>query len=249
MKTRLLGALFACLVTLSFNASAIIVDYGDFSYDPATGWDWLDLHLTAGLAYDEVVAEMGAGGAYEGWRYATRAELAGFWNAFGGDDTYYSKHPDGTGNTYGLWSTQNNGLFDNMVSISGDLACQQPGDPYACGSTPGEGFSHWITADIANFEDAAGNSHLIEGQHIYSVISDFYQRPQDTNLLDYVSLTQFTWWDDPDHNNTGFVDWESGSALLRPSIITSPIPVPAPVWLLGSGLLGLVGMARRKKTA
>lgn len=29
----------------------------------------------------------------------------------------------------------------------------------------------------------------------------------------------------------------------------SPVPVPAPVWLLGSGLLALVGTARRKKAA
>ena len=30
---------------------------------------------------------------------------------------------------------------------------------------------------------------------------------------------------------------------------TGVVPVPAAVWLFGSGLLGLVGMARRKKTA
>ena len=30
---------------------------------------------------------------------------------------------------------------------------------------------------------------------------------------------------------------------------TSPIPVPAAAWLFGSGLVGLVGVARRKKTA
>lgn len=30
---------------------------------------------------------------------------------------------------------------------------------------------------------------------------------------------------------------------------TNPIPVPAAVWLFGSGLLGLVGIARRKKSA
>lgn len=32
-------------------------------------------------------------------------------------------------------------------------------------------------------------------------------------------------------------------------LIVNPIPVPPAVWLFGSGLLGLVGIARRKKTA
>ena len=36
---------------------------------------------------------------------------------------------------------------------------------------------------------------------------------------------------------------ETGSFLVR----TSVVPVPAAVWLFGSGLLGLVGIARRKK--
>ena len=32
-------------------------------------------------------------------------------------------------------------------------------------------------------------------------------------------------------------------------LIVNPVPVPAAVWLFGSGLLGLVGIARRKKAA
>jgi len=31
-------------------------------------------------------------------------------------------------------------------------------------------------------------------------------------------------------------------------LLTAPVPVPAAVWLFGSGLLGLIGVARRKKT-
>lgn len=33
------------------------------------------------------------------------------------------------------------------------------------------------------------------------------------------------------------------------AVVASPVPVPAAVWLFGSGLLGLVGVARRKKSA
>ena len=33
------------------------------------------------------------------------------------------------------------------------------------------------------------------------------------------------------------------------AVTPSAIPVPAAVWLFGSGLLGLVGVARRRKSA
>ena len=38
----------------------------------------------------------------------------------------------------------------------------------------------------------------------------------------------------------------NGTGTLTP---VSPVPVPAAVWLMGSGLLGLVGVARRRKVA
>ena len=37
------------------------------------------------------------------------------------------------------------------------------------------------------------------------------------------------------------------AALLNYNFITTPVPVPAAVWLFGSGLLGLIGVARRKQ--
>jgi len=47
--------------------------------------------------------------------------------------------------------------------------------------------------------------------------------------------------------------WASGGALIDPILANSSltvlqsVPVPAAVWLFGSGLIGLIGVARRKK--
>jgi len=35
--------------------------------------------------------------------------------------------------------------------------------------------------------------------------------------------------------------------ISQANLYTSPVPIPAAVWLFGSGLLGLIGVARRKK--
>ncbi len=43
--------------------------------------------------------------------------------------------------------------------------------------------------------------------------------------------------------------WRNVWAVHNGDVGASVVPVPAAVWLFGSGLLGLVGMARRKKAA
>jgi len=42
---------------------------------------------------------------------------------------------------------------------------------------------------------------------------------------------------------------ESGGFTTEAFVSVAPVPVPAAMWLFGSGLLGLVGIARRKKAA
>lgn len=45
--------------------------------------------------------------------------------------------------------------------------------------------------------------------------------------------------------------WASGGSLINPaytdaSVIVSAVPAPAAVWLFGSGLIGLIGISKRK---
>jgi hypothetical protein len=49
----------------------------------------------------------------------------------------------------------------------------------------------------------------------------------------------------------GTYEWTWGSGVSADSLTLNvgAVPIPAAVWLFGSGLLGLIGMARRKKVA
>lgn len=203
----------------SANAAIISVDWqsaGDnlITQDTASGLEWLDLTVTAGMSYNEVSAQLGTGGAFEGWGYATVAQVEGLWTAFGGDSAYYNG-----------WSTQNNGLFDVMAPYVGDLVCHD--QQSSC--VTGQGYSWWLT------ETPQGGTSTSVLDVLVS--SDAWTNPEAA-LKDYFG-----------NFNAGPVPLDAsqselGSALVRP---ISAVPVPAAVWLFGSGLLGLVGVARRKK--
>jgi hypothetical protein len=51
--------------------------------DLVTGLEWLDLTLSAAMSYNQVSAEFGVGGLFEGFRYATKAEITTFWSNAG----------------------------------------------------------------------------------------------------------------------------------------------------------------------
>lgn len=203
----------ACLAIVSLNVTAIpsSVDWqtaGDalITYDPITQLEWLDLSVTAGMSYSDVSAQRGVGGIFQGWRYATRKQVTILWDHFGGSGDY------------GGWSTENNGLFDTVAPLMGDLYCEK----MSC--AVGDGYSGFLTGD------------RLPGFNFYFVanINDLSTNPRSITM-DATSLNSVLHWSER-------YDF-AGSALYR-SVST---PEPPIALLIGSGLLGLIGITRRKK--
>jgi hypothetical protein len=67
---------------IGFAANATLTEFDDPVFGPASitrdtalGLDWLDVPISAGRSYDDVSLQLGAGGDFEGFRYATREEV------------------------------------------------------------------------------------------------------------------------------------------------------------------------------
>ncbi len=65
-------------IFFSFSVQAAPVDFvdnGNSTTDGLSGLEWLDVNLTAGRNYYDVSSQLGAGGEFDGWRYATANEF------------------------------------------------------------------------------------------------------------------------------------------------------------------------------
>ena len=206
----------ASLLFLPINANAAIIDNGAFTTDTLGGLDWLDLTETRNRSYVDVSTKLGAGDEFAGWRYASELEVSGFFDAFGGDNTKYNGS-----------SVNNNGLFDNVAPLWGDNHCAIATNECLAG----EGYSAFYT-DVA----ISPNIRSI------GVIYDDITNPVTVNI-DYINLNYGT-------IGKNLINSDYGHALVRVSAVSVPaasaVPVPAAVWLFGSGLVGLIAVAKRK---
>ncbi len=82
-----IGVAGFCLAFLCSNVNAELVNHywktdGDnlITRDTVTNLDWLDLTETNDMSYNDVSAQLGAGGMFEGFRYATNAEVIALWS-------------------------------------------------------------------------------------------------------------------------------------------------------------------------
>jgi hypothetical protein len=93
-------------------ASATIIDQGGYITDTDTGLDWLDLSATTGFSYDQVVANVGAGGSFDGWTIASFDIVHALFNNAGGAGNY-------GGNATSTSNAGNLSLYNNLVGTWG----------------------------------------------------------------------------------------------------------------------------------
>ena len=103
------------------------------------------------------------------------------------------------------------------------------------------------------------SANLILPESIYAWGMDFSQYGDQT----HVSFLDITEQPIGPHNSSGFIGFVSDTAFSQIALTdpyisfsdvgidnfsyVSAVPVPAAVWFFGSGLIGLIGVARRKK--
>lgn len=191
-------ALFANVLVLSTSVNAALIDNGIYTTDMDSGLDWLDLTETSRMPYDFVSSQLGVGGAFEGWSYATVVQIESLFDSAGGTGPY-------TG-----WSSTNNGVVLPLLNL-------------------------WATSSSFvsyNFFTVVPGTVL--GTHRFGSVSD--------NPTISRSLTEDFLISDSGNLGDSTADIAIGSALVRVSVV----PIPPAVWLFGSGLIGLIGVARRK---
>lgn len=120
-------SLMATLGLISPNATAVLIDLdrnvpgdSELLFDTSTGFLWLDLSVTLGESYNQVITQMQAGGTYENYRYATRDEVLYLWSQANISDTNYT------------WVT--NGEWANVKAYADRLGTSMLFDPHGLGT-------------------------------------------------------------------------------------------------------------------
>jgi len=229
---KLLQLASVALSLVAFNANAIVVNTLN-----GTDYEWLELTETQGLSRNQVELMLNdSSSALYGYEYASRDLV---------EDLFHS---------YALW-TGFGGVYEAPEVVSGIYSLQND-----FGMT-----ASFMSKDIGSVTTVEGNTIWYDG---YDFTGGFYGLEGECGLTSETCMSALTTYLDDDGNLLASLQhyrqgWDS--SIHNPFIDTadtvvgsygsylvkelSPVPVPSSLWLLASGLMGLIGFAKRKARA
>jgi hypothetical protein len=226
MKFRILSATLA--LAFMHQAEAALVDQGLTTLDTSTQLVWMDLTQTSGYTFNEVSSQFGVGGKFEGYRYASAAEVQGIFSQFGiplvAPTEYNGKSAVPVASALVAFET----LFDVYPTSFFDalVADTVPGDPNShqlfYGSGTGQGVDP-LSASASIFTSFPTDPATYK----YNVYEDQYTIALGAD-------------EKPLYSNSSFI------VKLEPSVVASiPEPGTSALMLLG---LGALAVAARRRT-
>jgi len=232
MKKKLFNYVF--LITLLAGGTPVAIastagffDHGDYLTDSHSGLDWKDVTLTVNRSYNDVSSQLGAGGEFDGWRYATSTEFVSLIKNYTGlisiPVNTTIQLPEGTALE----------LVTFLGSTWDSPYQEQYGQSYE--EYTGYGLQDDRTYGMVIDDGYTGEST----QHAVPFIH-YLERSQSSLDLEYVYAAGLSMTDTQTDNTMG-------SFLVRDTV--SAVPVPAAVWLFGSAIAGLGFSSRRKLSA
>jgi len=213
---------FLLSISVLHAAQVDFIDNDTYTTDTISGLNWLDVTTTVGLSKNHVLGELGTGGDYAGYRYATGTEFMTMMDNYHGD-----RQRDDTTQLY-YTDDSSQWLIDTL------------------GSTLD---SYYVTFYGKTYDDAMGYSEGEYADYQIGLLADTYSSTRSYVAMINNSTINSDYWDIA-NNYTQANDYEqvaTGSYLVRATTVETPIP--AAIWLMGSGIAGLLGFGRKKSVA
>ena len=233
----IIGTACIGLAVISASANAVVIR-------PLNGinYKWMELTATVGMSRVEVEAQLSdSNSALYGYEYASRELFDDLLHSYASWDGISGWHAEsGPASGMAQYISDFGSLVeftytpDTLTDVHGstyeyDFQYVTQGYYGVDGECVSTGFSCLSNTRVLYFEGAASAT--------YQVVSYGWDSAAPTPVTDYFIPTPKKKVDDTDYS-------DYGSHLVK----APAVPIPASIWLFGSGLIGLIGIARRKKS-
>jgi hypothetical protein len=228
MKTLLTTTLLAAglsLSTASYSAAVDFIDNVHYTTDTISGLDWLDVTQTVNMSWNDVNSQLNAGGALEGWNFATGTQFLTMINNFAG--TSFSTTPSSR------YDYLVEGVADQLVRLLGNTLNSfhvhyNNNSSYALDNTVGHTLG-WLAETDGGY---ARRAMIFDNDEKFA------------NRLDYVNANI-------QYNALTYKEYHIGAYLVRATQYTAPnlsaVPIPAAAFLFAPALLGFLGLRHKRR--